>query len=358
MFRLRDDDGIAMVFVAILLVMLVGMVAFAVDTAALYQERRSLQNGADAAVLAIAEDCALETAACDTATATDTADAYADANVGDSTAQIDSVELDTSAQTVEVVTATQNADGTGIFRPFFAQVIGFEGAHVQARASAAWGGAASASVLPIIISDCEWNGYTLEDGTVRPPVHVYTKYELDVAGIDANNSTAAEWEDVFGPPIVFTFHDGKTTEECNANPGHDTDGDGVLAGGFGWLDGESGCSAYIVDDQWAFEDPGASPTTGCSPEALEAIVNTVQLLPYFSDVSGLGANGQYEIADFGAFFIQGYNFGGQYKYPSAQDAPCSGDERCLAGWATVKTSHSGTIGGSGGRGVMIIQLTG
>ena len=55
---LDDERGVSLIFVAILLPVLFGFAVFAVDAAALYEERRELQNGADAAVLAIAEDCA------------------------------------------------------------------------------------------------------------------------------------------------------------------------------------------------------------------------------------------------------------------------------------------------------------
>ena len=55
---LRDDErGASAVLVAILLVPLLGFAAIALDVGALYVERGQLQNGADAAALAIAQDC-------------------------------------------------------------------------------------------------------------------------------------------------------------------------------------------------------------------------------------------------------------------------------------------------------------
>ena len=52
----RDERGAVLVFVAVGLVMLLGFTAFTVDFGRIYSERRELQNGADAAALAVAQD--------------------------------------------------------------------------------------------------------------------------------------------------------------------------------------------------------------------------------------------------------------------------------------------------------------
>ncbi len=72
---------------------------------------------------------------------------------------------------------------------------------------------------------------------------------------------------------------------------------------------------------------------------------------------GLGANGEYHIAGVGAFFVTGYNFGGQSKTPSAASAPCSGDDRCMSGFFTTDIDYTGTLGGVN-RGLIIVKLTG
>jgi len=58
MRRLRNDDGSIAIIVAIVMVVLLGMATLVVDVGRLYVERRQLQNGADAAALAVAVDCA------------------------------------------------------------------------------------------------------------------------------------------------------------------------------------------------------------------------------------------------------------------------------------------------------------
>lgn len=332
MWRLirAQEDGVSAVFVAITMVVLIGLTAFTIDAGALYQERRELQTGADASALAIAEACGLGEP-CSTPAAETIANAYTDDNATDGFGAIDEVDLDTAAQTVSVITSTELDGGGTVFAPFFAQVLGVGGTTVRAGASAAWGSPGSLATLPLIISDCEW---------------------VKIAG------TEQEGPPFSGDPVVFLFHDGNTTEDCNAQAGQDWDGDDRLAGGFGWLATSGDCEAHTTVGYWVDEDPGASPSNGCSASELEALVlNQVVLVPFFNDVRGLGANGEYLVAGFVAFYVTGYNFGGQYKEPSAKDAPCSGDERCLAGYVTTESAYDGTLGGPD-RGIVLIKLTG
>src|SRR5688572_17162621 len=55
--RFGNEDGAVLVFVALILVVVIGFGAIAVDAGALYQEHRELQNAADAAALAVAQSC-------------------------------------------------------------------------------------------------------------------------------------------------------------------------------------------------------------------------------------------------------------------------------------------------------------
>ena len=355
---LDDERGVSLVFVAILLLVLFGFAAFAVDASALYEERRELQNGADAAVLAIAEDCAFGLATglipCDVPYATGTADAYADANAQDAAAGIEDLILDTSAATVTVVTNTEEA-GTAstLFAPFFAQVFGYGGTTVHGQATAAWGYPAGLSTIPLIISVCEYDKFA-DPLVVGPPPVGWTP-----------------------APTVILFHDGNTTEECAAEAEQDADEDGKLDGGFGWLETSEGCGVEIENDGWVSSDPGASASTGCDPATLkELILEKVVFIPYFDDlVSCTGAelycatmpppsgplpNGKwYHVQDFGAFYVTGYNFAGQYKEtinPSGV-LPCFGDKRCIEGYFTTGSASAGDIGGEF-KGVVIVKLTG
>jgi len=317
---LSQERGAVAVFVAITMVVLLGVLGLAVDAGALYQERKELRNGADAAVLAIAEDCALQPGTCNSGTAAATAKAYADRNASDGLAAISGVDLDAMARTVSVHTSTLLTDGGTIFPPFFASVVGFEGTTVHATASAEWGHASSMrGTLPLIISECEFP---------------------------------------FGAPLptserVITFHDGNNTEPCNAHAGQDTDGDGFLPGGFGWLDTEGPCGVDLTVFLWDWADPGSSPSNGCDPSDLAALVGDEVALPFFIDIDGQGNNGRYLVGGFGLFHVTGYNFGGQFKV----NAPCSGDVRCISGFFTSGAIYEGEFGGPD-FGIVIVKLTG
>ncbi len=323
MQRLKRDGGVAGVFVAITVATLLGMLGFAVDVGAMYDERRQLTNGADAAVLAIAEDCALGVGSCDPATAKVTAQSFANANANDGAAFIESVFLDVTAKTVRVDTGTLTPSGERVFEPFFAQVIGWDGATVYGSASALWGYPSSMrNVLPLIISQCE-----LPKPIPKP-------------------EQQSPWQ-------VLYFHDGNNADECNATAGMDVDGDGKLAGGFGWLDTDGDCSSDLATNTWIFADPGSSPSKGCKPPDISNLIGKPTPLPIFIDIDGVGAGGKYRIFGFILFTIDGYNFGGGYKF----NPPCTGDERCVSGNFTSGVVHDGIPGGPN-LGIVIVKLTG
>lgn len=66
-----------------------GMLALSVDIGTITLERRQLQNGADAAALALAQTCAKQTSACDPASTVTELEALASGNAGDRLAQLD-----------------------------------------------------------------------------------------------------------------------------------------------------------------------------------------------------------------------------------------------------------------------------
>ncbi|MCP3975306.1 MAG: pilus assembly protein [bacterium] len=344
-----DESGVSMVFLAVSMVVLIGMVAFAVDVGALYQERRELQSGADAAAFAIAEDCALNALPCTQGQADSTADAYADANAGDAEAAIDNVDLDLANKIVEVDVSTETASGGTIFRPFFANVVGFEGTTVHAEAAVQWGFASGLATIPLIISKCEYDREVGGEYDYNPVT------DLGLHGLNEPEG-ATPWQGA--SPKLLKFHTGSDPQpDCAAQAGQDTDGDGRLPGGFGWLaddDGLLDCKVHLETGNIAPGDPGASPTNGCSAAELKALIfeKTVNL-PWFADTNDAGgANATYTIEDFVGFYVTGYNFGGQYKEPGS--GPCHGSTRCLEGYFKYSQSDSGEIGGNSG--VIIVKF--
>jgi hypothetical protein len=317
---LSDERGFVGVFVAISIVVMLGMVGLAVDVGAMYHERRQLRNGADAAVLAIAEDCALGVGSCDESAAAGTASLYASDNASDGASAVDDVDLDFSAKTVYVETSTLDPDGGTVVEPYFSRVVGFDGATVHASAKAQWGyPSALQDVLPLVISECEF-----PHGEALPT-----------------------------PEKTLYFHDGNNAEPCNAQAGQDADGDGFLAGGFGWLQSDGDCGIYLAALTWIDIDPGSSPSTGCIPEDIFSLVGEKVPLPIFDDLVGVGTGGEYHISGFTLFEITGFNFGGEFKV----NPPCGGDERCLSGFFTTGIVHEGEFGGED-RGIVIVKLIG
>ena len=103
-----ERGGIS-VLVAILMVVLLGFAAVAVDVGMLYAERTQLRNGADAAAIAIAQKCARNVNDVDCSTTSTLARSLANSNAGDGASNIASLVLDKSAGTVKVIAGAQEA---------------------------------------------------------------------------------------------------------------------------------------------------------------------------------------------------------------------------------------------------------
>jgi hypothetical protein len=82
--RDERDAGAVLIWVALTMVVLLGVGALVIDIGRLYVERRELQNGADAAALAVAQDCAGGDCEDDAGTAKN----YADLNANDGASAI------------------------------------------------------------------------------------------------------------------------------------------------------------------------------------------------------------------------------------------------------------------------------
>ena len=335
--HLRDESGVVAVFVAVGLVMLLGFAALTIDFGRIYSERRELQNGADAAALAVAQDCAFGDCG-SSADRYNTAEEYVDANASDGLAWVENIDLDLGAQQVTVYNVTEDPGGDHFFDMTFAKVVGYDGLTVGADATVAWGAPKGGTTLPIIFSLCEWEKFS---GITHPPEAVIDGQLPPTGGY----SRASDYVTIF-------FHGD--SEPCHESPsGQD------LPGGFGWLESASGCSADIDAFGWVGIDTGASPTSGCSVDFMENLIGEVVLIPYFDDVIGTGSNAQYHVAGFGAIYITGYHFTGQYRAESiiTTHRPCDPPDTCIQGYLIDpwQVSGGGEIGG-GDFGVVVIQF--
>jgi hypothetical protein len=322
----NDDKGAVTVFIAITIAVLLGMAGLVVDIGAMYHERRQLQNGADAAALAIAEACARGETGCTPGTAKALAKAFADANAADGHADVAGIDIDFTNQTVTVSTSTLNADGSTNLEPSFAGVLGFNGSTIAATAVAQWGHPKSLfNFLPLIISWCE-----IEDLDLNDP---------------ENLPTAAD---------TIYFHSGNNQNPCRGPAGQDADGEEFMPGGFGWLDTpKKACEDYMESGTWVGVEPGNSPTPGCSPAYVQSLTSKPIPLPIYTGIKDQGRTAEFYLDGFAYFHITGYNFGGQFKL----NPPCTGDDRCVRGYFTSGVIYDGDFGGDG-LGISIVKLIG
>lgn len=345
--KFGSDRGVSAIIVGVGLTALLGIAAYVIDVAALHQERRELQNGADAAALAVAWDCAID-AGCGDEYAT--ADTYVDGNAHDLDSNVLPGDITfPAANQVAVKATTADADGddadgdSTTVDYYFARIWGETGRTVSATAIAEWGIPGSAGTLPITFSLCEWDQYLAANGgfSQGPPF------------------SGAPWV------LEFLTSNGSPNGgpgDCAAQAGQDTDGDDRLEGGFGWLD-ENGCEAVIVEGNWVAAKPGNGIPQGCDLSA-DLLGQTV-MIPIFDDVwdndggsapcSG-PAGKCYHIYGFAAFYVDGYRFPGEWHNP-----PCNPPKTCLGGYFTEFVfANTGGTGGGGGPdlGAKIVYLVG
>ncbi len=382
MRRLRNDDsGAVATIVAILLstTVLLAVAALTVDMGQLYAERREIQNGADAAALALAQSCARAESACNTAgSASAMAADYADVNAKDGTTAVTEVCVRKGASTlgscsgssghwtdclpsappgdyVQIRTRTRMADGTTLYpRSFSRALTGFAGdpgTPVVACARANWGGvAAAASSVALTFSLKEWECMTGGGTTYAPPP------PYPATGIV---SSLAPYEK------VLKFHT-VTTSACPAAEAISGPSGWNLPGGFGWLDDTSGtCSAYVSSGGTVGDHTGA-PASGVCKAALEAAWTSrkVLYLPVFDGVTGTG-NGLYHIKGYAAFVLTGYRFPGSGGTSTRSSwvtgsPPCGPPNTCISGFFTEALVDASAVPTAGGpsMGASVVGMVG
>jgi Flp pilus assembly protein TadG len=283
--RVSDERGATAVVFALILIPVLGFAALAVDIGSLYAERARLQVAADAAAIAVAQDCSR--GSCGDMLAT--ARAMVAANDGDASAaqpQLSSAPLS--------VTVT----GRTPVRHWFAPVIGHDATGVSATATVGWGSPSEGpAVLPLAFSWCAFNNQThggLPSGTT-----------LQV--------------------LNLTKTDGAT--ECHPPSGND------IPGGFGFVTSDAGqrCRATSGIGAVLRVDTGQSPSSGCAPADFASYLDKTVLLPIYDQAGGTGSGGWYRVYGYAAFTLKGYAFTGQFK---SDPAPCNGSTRCVSGYFT------------------------
>jgi Flp pilus assembly protein TadG len=282
--RLAGERGASAVLLALLLVPMLGFTAVTVDIGAVYAERARLQAAADAAALAVAQDCAR--GACGDMLAT--ARALVAAN-------------DDGVATAQPVLGSRptsvTVSGGKPVQHWFAPVLGIDSTRVSASATVAWGApGAGTAVLPLTFSWCEFEQQTHGGLPSSTTVHtIYLTKSSDTVGCTGPSNN-------------------------------------VVPGGFAYIDTDPGkCQASSAINGRATSKSGNSVPSACAAADFAAWVGKTVLLPLFDDSGGTGTNAWYRVFGYAAFKITGYFLGSQYK---TSPQPCNGSARCITGYFT------------------------
>ncbi|MEH0108722.1 pilus assembly protein TadG-related protein [Tersicoccus sp. MR15.9] len=266
---MQEERGAVAVIVALCMVVLLGITALVIDVGGIYVERRQLQNGADAAALAVAQNCAAGNCGSPSATAL----SFAGKNANDGASQA-TTTVDTAAGTVTVKTGVLTASGAHVLTNTFAAIVGVPTSTVSASAKASWGSPSAAVVFPFTIAHCIYNG---------------------------TPANTERWI--------------TTDNTCTDDKGN------VVPGGFGWLDESGNCAANVDILVQVGSDPGKS----APPCDKSKILNTTILLPIYSTAQGQGQNATYTVYGFAAFKITDASWPGNWTTnPSAACDKCTG----------------------------------
>lgn len=342
MWRLmiRDDDderGAVAVLVALLLVVLLGFAALAVDVGMLYSEKAQVQNGSDAAALAVAQKCAANTSDPNCSTTSQIAIDMANKNANDGLNNIKSVNLDLINRKVTVTAGAQQAGGApNAVSLLFARILGFSSANVLTTSSVQWGSAvAGRTLFPIAYSICQVQGY------------------------------------IGGGLQLLQDHGSGANPSCNYGPSGAT-----VAGGYGWIVQDSGACGGTIN--LALSEGGSAPgnsiPNNCSTtlqkwaDTINAGRDVVVLLPVFDAVTGTGAGAIYHLVSFAAFKVAGWTFSGNNTLPdsfhnTSPDVPssvsCNGNCRGIIGSFIkyVSLADGYSLGPVDAFGATIVRLT-
>lgn len=361
MRRVNEEGGVVAVIVGILIVALLGFAALAIDVGRLYQERRELQNGADAGALAIAENCARDTIDCIESVVTDVADEYADENAEDDASYVEDLALDAD-EDYEVTVDLLSEDGdTGdhVVHHWFAPVLGIESSEVRASATARWGPAVAAEGFPFGVCEKLWEENRPDPDGPGPRIDV--RFKGTGEGADpVENKCLDEEDDDFDPgtePGNFSWLD---QEDDTCTTEYDFSDGSYTASGDTGVDIPSNCQDEVddmIDQIHAHKDKHGDvvyddPADNDLP---------IKVLPIYSTVEGEGTNATYTLVTLGAFEFSGMKMkGGQNVVVEEWDEPlCTGtgnNHLCVQGRFVKEVAIDGAIDFGSDSDVLIVKL--
>jgi hypothetical protein len=344
----RGDRGGFGALAAVLLAggVLLGATALVVDVGRLHAERAELQNGADAAAMALAEQCARSASVC-ASTGPALAAGYANDNASDGTAAVRTVcglasgtslaacpsvpsgtvgclnAPPSGVSWVEVRTGTRTLDGGTLLPPVVAQTLAgedsYDGTEVTACARAAWGSPMGSTGLAVTASICQWNEITGSG-----------------ANLPAQGTVPAQ-------DGVLYLHGTAEATNCTTGPS------GAIApGGFGWLNETGPCKTTIRADGSYGGSTGVSASQNCKTALEDARTNhTILYVPIYDALTGTGSGTVFHLLGMAAFVLTGYELSGlSAKSTLTNQKYCTGSKKCLYGYFTeALMPAAGTLGG-------------
>ncbi|MEF3402638.1 pilus assembly protein TadG-related protein [Agromyces sp. CCNWLW203] len=269
------------VVIAVLAVPLLVCLAFVVDSGLLYWEKTQLQNGADAAALAVADECISTSGGCvGNAGAVATGIAGKNANDTKSDGVIRTITANTRSGNV-TVDAVSPA-GNGVPHPFASLLDPQADSRLTADATVKWGVPESGTTIPLAVAQCELTRHF--------------------------NPGTEEQGEPFILLLIGPGNGDKKPDECA--PGY--------PGGFGWLagddvdnDGDADCQVLVEVGVPEDGVPGKSDTKagGCPDDYITKLIGTTVLIPIYDSYTpdSTGNQGSYNISRFAAFFVTGYH---------------------------------------------------
>lgn len=294
--RARDERGATAVIVAVSMVAMLGFSALAVDVGALVSDQKQLQNGADAAALAIAQACSKD--ACgDTA-----ADALSFAKANKFDGVIDQVQVTSPTETSVEVTITSTR------QLWFAKVLGIGTGTITRKATAGWGTIGAAKTVPLAVAECAFTPERLDNPTTGW-VRLQTKGDsVGTGSAPCGTST--------------TPH--------------------IVPGGFNWLTpgGTGDCQSDTKLNDSALTSTGNTypKVGGCNATTLQGRLKGADgplLIPMFDTVTGTGSNAKYHLVGYAAFVPTAYCLANGVEWNAVK---CTGSERWIEGYFVRKVA--------------------
>ena len=260
-----DNRGQATVLTLVFMVVLLGMAALVLDVGSWYRSDRALQQTADAAALAGAQELPQSTG-----NATGRAIEYADKNGGGLSGSGIAFSGSFMANDTIKVNMTRQAPG------FFSQVFGLKSVTVGAHASARVG--------------------TLEEAQFAAPIGVDEKHPmLSGSGCPCfDEPTTLDLQKV--GPGAFRI--------LNIDGSKGGTGQDILSA---WI--MNGLDAYMPLD-WYNSDSGAKFNASEVKAALTARIGTELLFPVYRKTKGGGSNFEYEVIGWVGFHLTGFKGSG------------------------------------------------